>query len=83
MRIFVCLSALLALALTDNGSAHATEGPWCLHTRDQDMNCSIPNFKQCVSDILPFNGYCWRNPNYHGEELAPRRAREVKTRRNR
>lgn len=84
MRILGCLTVLLAFALADGHSVQATEGPWCLHTRDQDMNCSIPTFKQCVSDILPFNGYCWRNPNYRGNEnygdaRTVRRARKVKT----
>jgi hypothetical protein len=83
MRILVCLTVVLAFALADSRSAQATEGPWCLHTRDQDQNCSIPTFDQCVADILPFNGYCWRNPNYHGSERAPRRSKEVRTRKSR
>jgi len=47
------------------------------------MNCSIPNFQQCVADILPFNGYCWRNPNYRGNQRAPRRSKEIGTRNSR
>jgi Protein of unknown function (DUF3551) len=66
MRSLILITALATLSIVDVRPGQATEGPWCLHSRDQDMNCSIPSQQQCIFVALPVNGQCWPNPNYRG-----------------
>jgi hypothetical protein len=66
--------AMAIVAITPQPSA-ATEGPWCVHTKDGPTNCSIPTFEMCTFVALPENGRCWRNPNYQpAASVVPRKA---------
>jgi hypothetical protein len=80
MRSLVLFAALAVTSLANVSPSQATEGPWCLHTRDQDMNCSIPSHQQCVFVALPVNGQCYPNPNYRGNVRETSRSRERNTR---
>jgi hypothetical protein len=66
MRYLAFFGVLGVTALAGVGSSQATEGPWCISTKSQMMNCSIPSFRMCQLQALPENGNCWPNPNYHG-----------------
>jgi hypothetical protein len=67
MRALILMTALGVMSLADIGAARATEGPWCLRTREyQSGECSIPTLAMCNFQALPENGSCYPNPNYRG-----------------
>ena len=85
MRHLILLGALAGAAVFTSSPGAATDGPWCLMTRDID--CSQPSYEMCHFAGSPFGGYCYRNcvtGDPHGD--APSRSSihtEVRRRPNR